>query len=163
MYNVGDVVVYKKDVCKIKEIKKNYFFDHDYYIMHPIDDDSLTINVPVECSSDMRYVISKEEGEKLIAVIPSIEVIETNENDIEYEYKKLLQEGSLENLVKVIKTTYLRDQERLSQNKKIGEKDDSYFQKVEKRLYQELSISFQMSFDDTKQYVIDSVSEQMVS
>ena len=163
MYNVGDVVVYKKDVCKIKEIKKNYFFDHDYYIMHPIDDDSLTINVPVECSSDMRYVISKEEGEKLIAVIPSIEVIETNENDIEYEYKKLLQEGSLENLVKVIKTTYLRNQERLSQNKKIGEKDDSYFQKAEKRLYQELSISFQMSFDDTKQYVIDSVSEQMVS
>ena len=163
MYNVGDVVVYKKDVCKIKEIKKNYFFDHDYYIMHPIDDDSLTINVPVECSSDMRYVISKEEGEKLIAVIPGIEVIETNENDIEYEYKKLLQEGSLENLVKVIKTTYLRNQERLSQNKKIGEKDDSYFQKVEKRLYQELSISFQMSFDDTKQYVIDSVSEQMVS
>ena len=163
MYNVGDVVVYKKDVCKIKEIKKNYFFDHDYYIMHPIDDDSLTINVPVECSSDMRYVISKEEGEKLIAVIPGIEVIETNENDIEYEYKKLLQEGSLENLVKVIKTTHLRNQERLSQNKKIGEKDDSYFQKVEKRLYQELSISFQMSFGDTKQYVIDSVSEQMVS
>lgn len=120
MYNVGDVVVYKKDVCKIKEIKKNYFFDHDYYIMHPIDDDSLTINVPVEHSSDMHYVISKEEGEKLIAVILSIEVIETNENDIEYEYKKLLQEGSLENLVKVIKTTYLRNQERLSQNKKIG-------------------------------------------
>ena len=93
MYNVGDVVVYKTDVCKIKKIKKNYFFNHDYYIMHPIDDDSLTINVPVERSSDMRYVISKEEGEKLIAVIPSIEVIETNENDIEYEYKKIFTRG----------------------------------------------------------------------
>lgn len=163
MYKVGDVVVYKKDVCKIKEVKENYFFNQDYYIMHPIDDDSLTINVPLDRCSDMRHVISKEEGEKLISIIPSIGTIETSERDIEFEYKRLLQEGSLEDLVKVIKTVYLRNQERINQNKKIGEKDDSYFQKAEKRLYQELSISLHMSFDDTKQYVIDSVSEQMAS
>lgn len=57
----------------------------------------------------------------------------------------------------MIKTTYMRNQERLSQNKRIGERDEVYFERAEKRLYNELSVSLNLTFDQTKQYVINAV------
>ena len=156
MYKVGDVIVYKKDVCEIKDIKKNLFFDKDYYVMSPIDDTSLKIEIPVD-SSYLRDVITPDEVQELICKIPSIEIIQVEDKDIEYEYRKLLGENTLENLVKIIKTTYLRNQERVRQKKRVGEKDEYYLQQAERRLYNELSISLNLSFDEAKQYVIDSV------
>ena len=157
MYNSGDVVVYGRDVYRIKDVKDNYLFDKTYYIMNPIDDDSLVTSVPVDTTSYLRDVITKEEAEDLIAKIPFIETIQVNDRDIEYEYKRLLGENTLESLIKIIKTAYLRNMTRLDQNKKISEKDEQYFNQAERRLYNELSISLQLTFDETRQYVIDSV------
>ena len=125
--------------------------------MNPIDDDSLVTSVPVDTTSYLRDVITKEEAEDLIAKIPFIETIQVNDRDIEYEYKRLLGENTLESLIKIIKTAYLRNMTRLDQNKKISEKDEQYFNQAERRLYNELSISLQLTFDETRQYVIDSV------
>ena len=114
--------------------------------MSTIDDDSLIIKVPVEASCYLREVVSKKEANDLISQIPSIDMIDADDKDLEYDYKRLLDEGTLENLVKIIKTAYLRNQERLNQKKKIGEKDDNYFQLAEKRLYNELSVSLDLTF-----------------
>lgn len=157
MYKVGDIVIYKMDVCKIKEIRKNAFFNKDYYIMNPIDDSSLIIQAPVDNFSSFRSVATKQEAEDLISKIPTIEIIQSEDREIEYVYKRLFEEGTLENLIKVIKTTYMRNQERLSQNKRIGERDEVYFERAEKRLYNELSVSLNLTFDQTKQYVISEV------
>ncbi len=158
MYKSGDVVIYRRDVCKIKEVKEKHFFNKDYYVMNPIDDDTLIIDVPVD-TSYLRDVITRSEAEDLIAKIPFIDIIEATDRDIEYEYKRLLAENTLENLVKIIKTTYIRNQERLNQKKRIGEKDEYYLQQAERRLYNELSVSLNLSFDKTKKYVIDSVEK----
>lgn len=157
MYKSGDVVVYGRDVYRIKDVKDNYLFDKTYYIMNPIDDDSLVTSVPVDTTSYLRDVITKEEAEELIAKIPSIEIVQASDRDIEYEYKQLLRENTLEALIKIIKTTYMRNMMRQNQNKRISEKDEQYFNQAERRLYNELSISLHLTFDDTKQYVIDSV------
>lgn len=157
MYKSGDVVVYGRDVYRIKDVKDNYLFNKTYYIMNPIDDDSLVTSVPVDTTSYLRDVITKEETEDLIAKIPSIEIVQASDRDIEYEYKQLLRENTLEALIKIIKTTYMRNMMRQNQNKRISEKDEQYFNQAERRLYNELSISLHLTFDDTKQYVIDSV------
>ena len=157
MYKSGDVVVYGRDVYRIKDVKDNYLFNKNYYIMNPIDDDSLVTSVPVDTTSYLRDVITKEEAEDLIAKIPSIEIVQASDRDIEYEYKQLLRENTLEALIKIIKTTYMRNMMRQNQNKRISEKDEQYFNQAERRLYNELSISLHLTFDDTKQYVIDSV------
>ena len=157
MYKPGDVVVYGRDVYRIKDVKDNYLFNKNYYIMNPIDDDSLVTSVPVDTTSYLRDVITKEEAEELIAKIPSIEIVQASDRDIEYEYKQLLRENTLEALIKIIKTTYMRNMMRQNQNKRISEKDEQYFNQAERRLYNELSISLHLTFDDTKQYVIDSV------
>ena len=43
-------------------------------------------------------------------------------------------------------------------NKKISDKDNFYFDKAEKYLYNELSISLNMNYEEVKKYVFDTVS-----
>lgn len=160
MYKVGEIIVYQKDVCKIKEIKENHIQGKSYYVLIPIDDDSLKIDVPTE-NNMIRNIISKEEAEALIQKIPDIDILNINEKNMENEYKKLLEGNCLEDLVTIIKTTYLRNQERLQNKKKISEKDESYFEKAERRLYNELSVSLGMSYHETKEYITNSVQKQM--
>lgn len=156
MFKVGDYVVYKRDVCRIYNIKT--FNNKDYYVMHPIDDDTLTINVPTDNPfGHLRTVLSKEEATSLIDKINDIKVIETMDRMIENQYKALLNSGSLEDLICIIKTSYLRNDECKKNGKKIGEVDDNYFKLAEKILYNELSISLGKSYEDTKEYVVKSV------
>lgn len=156
MYNISDYVIYRKDVCRIKEIKEKNGIN--YYVLAPIDDDSLKIELPVE-NNILKELISKEDALKLIEMIPSIEPIECNDKLIENEYKNLLSTGNKEDLIRIIKTTYIRNKERLDNKKKISDKDNNYFNKAEKILYNEFSIVLDMSCDEVKNYIIDKVSK----
>lgn len=158
MKQVGDYIVYRKDVCKIADIKKNHFNNMDYYLLIPIDDESLHIDVPVDNRMGyLRDLISKEEVATIIEKIPKIDVIISDEKRLESEYKNLLSEGTHENLVKIIKTTYLRNKDRIDNKKKISDKDNHYFELAEKYLYNEFSVVLGMNYDDTKEYVINQV------
>lgn len=130
----------------------------DYYVLTPIEDPTLTISIPFT-NSQIRPLISKERVEEIIASIPSIEVINSEDRMIESEYRNLLNSEDHKDLIRIIKTTYLRNKERLENNKKIGETDHHYFEKAEKYLYDEFSIVLSLSFEEVKQYVVDKVVE----
>ena len=161
MYKVNDYVVYKKDVCKIREIKKNQMNGKDYYILSPIDDQSLIIGIPIDNKIDyLKSVMTKKEAYDLINKIPNIEPLKNiDDRYIEKSYKELLLSGTHEDLIKIIKTTYLRNNDRLKNNRKISEKDSNYFKQAEKYLYNEISVSLNMTFDETKDYIIKKVQE----
>ena len=153
MFKVGDYVVYKRNVCTIKELKEG-----KYYVLSPIDDKSLTISILIDKANlVLRKTITKEECEKLIDSIPNIDIIKVNDKLMENEYKSLFNTGKLEDLIKIIKTAYLRNYDRILNHKKISEKDDNYFNKAETLLYNELSISLGKSYEETKKYVIEKV------
>lgn len=158
MYKIGEYVVYKKDVCKIIDIRKNHFNNEDYYIMVPANDSSLKIDIPTanRCNF-IRDIISKEEVLKLIRKIPTISLIKIDDKLLEQEYKALISNGNHEDLIKIIKTTYLRNKDKIENKKKISEKDNHYFEQAEKYLYSEFSVALNMSYEDTKQFVIDEV------
>ena len=104
--------------------------------------------------------MSKKDANDLINKIPEIEPL-TNINDklLERTYKDLLYNGNHEDLIKIIKTAYLRNDTRLKNNKKLSEKDNIYFKQAEKYLYNEISVSLKISFEDTKNYIINRVVE----
>ncbi len=157
MFGVNEHIVYRNNVCYIKEIIE--IKDNKYYVLFPIDDDSLTIKVPVD-NSFIRRVISKDEVAKIIKNIINIDIIKVdNEKMIEQEYKKLLENATHENLIKIIKTSYLKNDKRKREKKKISEKDDTYFKLAEKILYNEFSVALKMNYEDTKKYVVDSVEK----
>ena len=158
MFKLNEYVVYKKDVCIVKEIKKNYFHNKDYYILEPINDKTLKINIPTD-NKDLRNLITKEELTKIINKIPKVNIITTDDKLIEMEYKELLKNNNLLDLVKIIKTSYLRNKKRLDNNKKVGEKDQNYFELAEKYLYTEFSIVLNLTYNDTKKYIIDEIAK----
>lgn len=156
MFEVGEYLVYRKDVCQVKEILEKEGIK--YYQLVPMSDDSLKIEIPVENKDNvLRKLISKEEIDLLIKKMPNIELIDCNDRMIELEYRNLLATGNKEDIIKVIKTAYLRNKARLDNKKKISEKDMNYLEKAEKLLYNEFSIVLNLSIDATREYIINKV------
>lgn len=156
MKNIGDFIVNRKQVCQIDDIvTKN---DCVYYVLAPVEDKSLKLRVPVDAAS-LRDTITLEALETLIKEIPTIDTIQNNDKLIENEYKALMSRGTHEDLIKVIKTTFLRNKKRRDDNKKISDRDDEYFKQAEKYLYNELSVVLGLTYDETKRYVLDMVDK----
>ncbi len=146
-------IVYRKDVCVIKEIE-----DNNYYLLVPVSDSSLKYHVPID-SPYLRKLITKKKLIEFLDNVKEIPIITSNSKLIENEYRQLLNEGSYENLMRIIKTTYLRNQERLNNKKKKAEKDSYYFDLAEKYLYTEFSVVLGMTIDETRDYIINHVRE----
>lgn len=159
MYKINDIVMYKRDVCKIKDIKTNNLNGSKYYVMVPLTDDSLIIDTPVE--NRLGYIkdlISLEEVKSLINEIPNLEPFDNLDNkNIEMYYKNAIYNGSHKDLIRVIKSSYIRNENRIKNNKKTSEKDNKYFQMAEKYLYTEFGVVLNMSFDEVKEYILKEV------
>ena len=155
MFKVDEYVVYKNNVCKVKEVNTK----NGYYTLAPIEDESLIIKVLIDNNKTLRKLISKKELEKIISEIPNIPLIEDNDRLIENDYKELMRSGTYEDYVKIIKTTYLRNKQRIDANKKVGDKDKHYLQEAEKSFYDEFAVVLGKTFEETKKYVEDAVSQ----
>ena len=64
--------------------------------------------------SKYRQLIDKKPLKKNKKKIPSIEVINNDTKQLESIYKQLLLTKNNEDLVKIIKTTYLKNEERIN-------------------------------------------------
>ena len=147
-----DYIVYRKETCKIIEKEDGY------YRLVPVNDTSIKYKVPVD-SNFLKKVITKEEIDRLLLEIPEINTIDLGEKQIEQEYKDLMKSGTHEDLVTIIKTSYLRNQIRILNNKRISEIDDEYFRRAEKYLYEEIGIVLNLSFENTKKYIINKLKK----
>jgi len=148
MYKINDIVVYKHDLCKLKEIKE------DYYIFTSLKDKSLTIQLPIS-NNNIRYALTKDEALSIIKDIPNIKTINVNEKNLENEYKTLYKTCDLKDLIKIIKTSYLYNQERIKNNLKIIKKNDDYLKLAETALYQEFAIALNIDKDEVSNYISD--------
>ena len=158
MYKINDYIIYKREVCKINDILPKFFKDNDYYLLSPLSDDTLTIKVPVN-NKEIRSLITKKDIDKIINDIPDIEPVNSDTKSLEGIYKDLLSSGSHADLIKIIKTTYLRNKERIDNNKKTTDKENYYFNLAEKYLYQEFQIVLNLTYDEAKDYVINKVEK----
>lgn len=152
MKKIGDYIIYRRDVCKIIDYKK--INNNDYYVLEPINDNSLRITIPID-NVYIKELMNITELEELINNIPNIDIIEENDRNIENKYKELLDSGIHENLIRIIKTTYIRNKNRVDNKKKISERDKHYFDLAEHYLYSEIGILLNKNFEDTKKYIVD--------
>lgn len=160
MFKSGEYIIYKRDLCKVKTIEKSPRTNEEYYVLNPIQDESLSIKVPVSNKfHNLRYPLNKTEAKKLIEKIPDIEPIKISDKLLENSYRELMKTMTHEDLIKIIKTTYLRNQNRINQGKKAGDKDLTFFKQAETYLYNELGYSLGKTYEECKEYIIKKLSD----
>ncbi len=158
MYNKGSLVVYKRDVCKVVDIR--VIRDKSYYVLNSTIDSSLKIDVPVNKEKEsLRPLITKKELDNLINEIKFLPVLDVEARMLEDEYKRLLKDGTMESLITIIKTAHLRNKIRQENKKKLADNDQYYFNLAERYLYNEISYVLNVSYDDAKNYIIEKLNK----
>ena len=162
MYRINDVVVYRRDVCKVVAKKKSDFTGEMCYVLVPYDstDRTVTMQVPVSNrAGHLRDLVTEEEIKTLIQNAPGIETLESKPANMKSQYATLMKGDSLEDLVCIIKTSYLRNDERLKNHKKLASIDAEYLEKAEKLLYSEVAIALGMTYEESKAYFEKEVAK----
>ena len=161
MYQINDIVVYRRDVCKVIGTQENEMTRQMCYVLVPYDkqDGSVRMQVPVSSNGLLRNVVTKEEVRQLIEEAPFVKTLESKPANMKSQYAAVLKGDQLKDLVCIIKTSFLRNKERLEQHKKLASIDDEYMKKAERLLFSELSVALGMSFEDAKQYFDREVSK----
>ncbi|MBR6349669.1 MAG: CarD family transcriptional regulator [Lachnospiraceae bacterium] len=166
MFKVGDLIVYgNTGVCRVEEIGipalAGAAEDKKYYTLSPYYGRNSRIYTP--CDNDkvvMRPVITKQEARELIGKIKSIGLLEiTDEKKREETYKSVMRGCDCMEFISIIKTIYLRKQERIAEGKKVTANDEKYFNMAEDKLYGELAIALEIDKNKVKDYIASEVAD----
>lgn len=87
--------------------------------------------------------------------MPEIECVTAENRTLENIYKTLLESKNHEDLIRIIKTAYMRGEK---QSGLLNEKDKQYFRLAEKTLYNEFAVVLDKSYEDTKAYVVSQAA-----
>ena len=102
--------------------------------------------------------MSEEEAWDFIERIPAIEELWVdNEKLRDRRYKEAVLSCVPEELVAIIKMTYLRKKKRTEQGKKSTVSDERYFRIAESYLYSELGFALNKNKDEVCRLIIDTV------
>lgn len=165
MYQIGDLVVYGNEgVCRIEEIgfldipsiDKNRL----YYTLAPIYHDG-KIFTPVDTTIFMRPVIKYEEAQHLIQQIPDLQtnvLYETRKSQLLSDhYESLLQTHDCADLIKLIKSVYIKRQVISENGKNLGKTDERYMKLAEDVLYGEFAVVLGIPKNDVKNYIGETI------
>lgn len=164
MFKIGDYVAhYKEGVCEVTSIGKLNMScsdkEKDYYTLKPLYDTGGTLYTPVANEKkQIREVISGEEAQALIKEMSDIELIGVaDEKHRESFYKDALLKNQCRDWIAIIKTSYSRKMKRIASGKKVINVDDRYLNIAEKFLYGEFAVALNMSRDEVKGYIKESL------
>ncbi len=167
MFQVKDKVVYgTHGVCEIAEIGKLSMSVADkkrkYYTLYPVYQKESAIYVPVDSEKiKMRPVITRDEIQSLLEKIPQLENIwVANEREREVQYKEALLSCDCQELIRVIKTIYLRKKSRVRDGKKVAAVDERYYRQAEEQLYGELAYVLGIDKEEVEDYITNYISEK---
>lgn len=160
VFGIGDYVICSnKGVCVVENITtlniSGVDKEREYYILKPLYMSGSTVYVPVDSTKEsMRYVLKRDEAKRLIAAIPEIPLLViTNEKLSEQMYRDCIKTNDCLELVKIIKTIYMRKQKRIQAGRKVTAVDAKYFHLAEENLYGELAVALGVSRDEVEGYI----------
>ena len=166
MFKEGDIVVFGNNgVCRIDAVGPIELTgagqERLYYTLVPVYGSDSKIFTPVDNKKVIcRAVISKEEAERLIADIQNIESLWIpDEKRREESYKATISKCDCLELIKIIKTLYLRKQARLAEGKKVTSSDERYLKLSEDRLYGEFAVALGIPKNEMKDYIFKCIGE----
>lgn len=165
MFKTGDFIIFGSyGVCEVTHIGS---LDMDgiskerlYYTLCPLYSKGSVLYTPVDNQKELiRPILSREEAIGLIREIPGIDYLWVNdERKRERDYKEALHTCDCRQLIKIIKTIYMRKKQRTENGKTLTAVDKKYFNMAEEHLYGELAVSLGIQKDEVKDYIMKTVS-----
>ena len=156
MYKINDYVIYKREVCVVKDLKK--INNQDYYTLENKEDTSLKVSIPVSQETQLlRHLATFDEISNTLDHINDIPTLNINERNLEEQYKLLLQGTTIEDLIKIIKTAYIRNEIRKNNHKHLSDTDTSYQELAEQFLFNEIAYAMNISYDAAKELVFNKL------
>ncbi|MBU9727449.1 CarD family transcriptional regulator [Diplocloster modestus] len=164
MFQVNDTVSYgTHGVCQITEIgEKNLTGKSmEYYILKPVYNENSTLYVPVHSENltgKMRRILSVREIREMIRQMPyHQEDWIDNENLRKTRYRELLTDGNRTELLKMLRTLYLHQQEQISKGKKLHNTDERFFREAEKLLFDEIALVLHIKPSQVLPFILEQI------
>lgn len=164
MFEVGDNIIHGgSGACRVENIGaiNTGVKGRIYYTLVPYYIKGSSVYTPVDSDKVfMRPVMTKEEVMDLINDIKDIETLWVkDEKKREEIYKNAIRSCDARELVKIIKTIYLRRKIRIAEGKKLTYSDEKYYRIAEDNLYGEVAVALSMTKDEAKEFVENKVDE----
>lgn len=162
MFAVGEYIVYGiNGICRVEEICASPFDATDtrtYYLLVPLNNPmSSSIYTPVDNERvPMRRLMTAEEIERFIAVMPCIEVLEVPlEKQRREIYRSTLGALHPEGYVRVIKTVDRRREQLTAAHKHFPVSDLEYGRLAKHLLYSEIALVLGMEERSVEAYIAE--------
>ena len=166
MYDIGSLVIYgSSGVCRVVSYDKPHYpntdQNQDYYKLQPLFQDGV-IYSPVNSRVFMRPVISREEAERVINMIPSIKaeaVSGCSVTQLAAHYEDYFKSHECIDLVELVMSIYNKKQQAESLRKKFGQMDERFMKRAEFLLYSELSVALGIPKEEVGDYIARRVEK----
>ncbi|WP_068676672.1 CarD family transcriptional regulator [Oceanobacillus sp. Castelsardo] len=146
MFKIGEMVIYSvHGVCVIDDICERTFRGEtkSYYVMHPKNDSSLIINVPVDNEKvSMLKTLEKEEAKELLQTFNEPGISWVQDVRLRYKkYSKLIQSGNRSDICNVVNTLMRKQNDAEKENKKLSVQDLKLLENIQDILFNDLALA----------------------
>ena len=161
MYQSGELILYgRTGVCRVEEITsaKHHSSGEEqmYYVLRPLYQ-NCNITTPVDNAKVFsRPIISREEAERVIGVIPTVEpevYHNRNLNQLREHYRTCMESFDCVDLVKLTMSLYRKKREAEDQKRKFGAVDERFMKEAEDLLFGELAAALEIPRDEVRGYI----------
>lgn len=166
MFEIGELIMCGgHGVCRVTAITENPIDRRDKekknYILEPVFEKGSTIYTAVDNDKIiMRKIMNEKDAKKLIGNIPDIETVWIKEEKTrEQMYKEAIRTYDCNSLVQIIKTLYMRKQDRVQQGKKVLSSDEHYMKKAEELLYSEMAVALSIPKESVEEYIAKEIGK----
>jgi CarD family transcriptional regulator len=164
MFNVGELIIYSAHgICCIDGVCEKIIGGkkRSYYKLHPVEDCTLSISVPVESDKvAMLQLVNKEEAEEILESFsqPGIEWIEAN-TERNQVYSNIVKTGNRKE-ISMIASTLMRKKRKIEVGgKKFHVQDNKLLTYIQNILFTELAFKLNTTFEAISRKVTRLVNE----
>lgn len=165
MFQKDDYVIYGNNgICRVEDVgvPENYPMARAgrlYYTLAPVFG-SGTIYAPVDTQVYMRSIMTRQEAEELIAQMPEIKEEAFAGRDVRAlseKYRECLDTHQCEDLVRLVKTIYKKEQSIAGSGKKLAKTEQDFGRLAKELLHQEFSMALGIPVENVEDYILERV------
>ena len=161
MFQPGELLVYgTTGVCRVEGVATPNLtraeWGRQYYLLKPLYQDGV-IYAPVDSQKvPIRPVISRQEAEDLIDLIPSIQAEACHAPTLQalaQHYQSAVCSHDCRELLELMMSIYAKRRQAEAQKRRLGMMDEQYAKQAKRLLHGELSVALDIPFDEVEDYI----------